>query len=189
MEEPVVRSMVDDVGLEIEGRKGRLIDPDQDTDELEALDEVTNTGFAINHPEGSRGESSSKIDLSTADGVETDTPRDASPRRVHLQDGLLLPMNVEVDGVDEDGGEGVKVDQEDLDHIEVIEQGSGMPDRVSVDSYIYLVLLADDSFTSPFRGTLSTWQRMVNQSIKMKVSFASDVIDKVTSSPTVLTLS
>lgn len=130
LERPVVRSMIEDDAGETIGEEGKLVDPDQDTNELEALNEVTNTG-ALNMG-GSKAASSSKIQ-STADGIEIDTPREgSSPPRVHIQDGLLLPMNVELDeDVAEEGGEAVKVDQDDLDHIEVIEQGSGLPDRVS----------------------------------------------------------
>jgi hypothetical protein len=120
-----------------------------DTSELAELEDVENQGeelsesLGMSDGAGIKGKEpasarlqNQRTPVATVDGADaTATPRAGSPGpRVRMQGGLLLPMNVEID--DDrvmDDAEAVEVDQDDLDHIEVLDDVSAMPDRVSVE--------------------------------------------------------
>jgi hypothetical protein len=127
----------------------KIIDADMDTSELAELEDVENQGeelsesLGMSDGAGIKGKEpasarlqNQRTPVATVDGADaTATPRAGSPGpRVRMQGGLLLPMNVEID--DDrvmDDAEAVEVDQDDLDHIEVLDDVSAMPDRVSVE--------------------------------------------------------
>ncbi len=119
------------------GSGAHLIDPDMDTSELAGSNDF---GHLADGVETQPAELSIPETQHTAaakvDGDDTaKLPRDGSPPpRVHIQGGLLLPMNVEVDGDElatgDEDGRAVRVDADDVDQVEILDESGAMPDRV-----------------------------------------------------------